>query len=110
MKFLPISRAVVLENLIALADPGYRHKYYVDLTPTVAKGKGLLGGDDFETILVGGLGKGGKGYFALDISDPGSMSAENVLWEFPNAVSQDDTKRHRFFVQQAVGGKDQQSW
>jgi type IV pilus assembly protein PilY1 len=81
---------VVIENLLALADPGYRHKYYVDLTPTVAKGNGLLGGDDFETILVGGLGKGGKGYFALDISDPGSMSAEKVLWEFPNAVSQDD--------------------
>ena len=83
--------SVVLENLIGLADPGYRHKYYVDLTPTVTKGKGLLGGDDFQTILVGGLGKGGKGYFALDISDPGSMSAENVLWEFPNAVSQDET-------------------
>ncbi|MEE4603806.1 MAG: PilC/PilY family type IV pilus protein [Desulfobacteraceae bacterium] len=82
--------SIVIENLTALADPGYHHKYYVDLTPTVAKGKGLLGGDDFETILVGGLGKGGKGYFALDISDPGTMSAENVLWEFPNAVSQDD--------------------
>jgi len=82
--------SLLLENLIALADPGYRHKYYVDLTPTVAKGKGLLGGDDFETILVGGLGKGGKAYFALDISDPGSMAAENVLWEFPNAVSQDE--------------------
>jgi Tfp pilus tip-associated adhesin PilY1 len=80
----------VFENLIAFADPGYRHKYFVDLTPTVTKGKGLLGGDDLETILVGGLGKGGKGYFALDISNPGSMSAENVLWEFPNAVSQDD--------------------
>ena len=82
--------SVVFDNLKALSDPDYRHKYYVDLTPTVAKGKGLLGGDDFETILVGGLGKGGKGYFALDISEPGSMSAENVLWEFPNAVSLDD--------------------
>jgi type IV pilus assembly protein PilY1 len=83
--------SLVFDNLRALADPGYRHKYYVDLTPTVTKGKGLLGGDDFATILVGGLGKGGKGYFALDISEPGSMSAENVLWEFPNAVSQNDT-------------------
>ncbi len=80
----------VFENLVALSDPGYRHKYYVDLTPTVAKGKGLLGGDGLETILVGGLGKGGKGYFALDISAPGSMAAEDVLWEFPGAGSQED--------------------
>ena len=80
----------VFKNLVELADPGYRHKYYVDLTPTVAKGRGLLGGDSLETILVGGLGKGGKGYFALDISAPGSMTAEDVLWEFPNAGSQDD--------------------
>ena len=80
----------VFENLSKLSDPGYRHKFYVDLTPTVVKGKGLLEGDELGTILVGGLGKGGKGYFALDISAPGSMTPENVLWEFPNVVSQDD--------------------
>lgn len=81
----------VFKNLKALANPGYLHKYYVDLTPTVGKAKGLLGGEDLESVLVGGLGKGGKGYFALDISTPDSMTAEDVLWEFPNATSQDDT-------------------
>ena len=81
----------VFNNLKALANPGYLHKYYVDLTPTVGKGKGLLGGEDSKSVLVGGLGKGGKGYFALDISTPDSMTAEDVLWEFPNAASQDDT-------------------
>jgi type IV pilus assembly protein PilY1 len=80
----------VFENLKELANPGYRHKYYVDLTPTVGKGKGLLGGEDLKTVLVGGLGKGGKGYFALDISAAGSITADNVLWEFPNATSQED--------------------
>jgi type IV pilus assembly protein PilY1 len=80
----------VFENLKELANPGYRHKYYVDLTPTVGKGKGLLGGEDLKTVLIGGLGKGGKGYFALDISAAGSITADNVLWEFPNATSQDD--------------------
>jgi type IV pilus assembly protein PilY1 len=41
-------------------------------------------------MLVGGLGKGGKGYFALDITDPGSFTtqenaAANVMWEFTSA-------------------------
>ena len=81
---------LVFENLKELANPDYLHKYYVDLTPAVAKGKGLLGGEDFRTVLVGGLGKGGKGYFALDISAPASMRTDAVLWEFPNTASQDD--------------------
>ena len=80
----------VFENLKALANPDYLHKYYVDLTPTVGKGKGLLGGEDLKKVLIGGLGKGGKGYFALDISAPGSITADHVLWEFPNAAGQDD--------------------
>ena len=80
----------VFENLKALANPGYVHQYYVDLTPTVVNGKGLLGGEDLETVLVGGLGKGGQGYFALDISAPESTTADSVLWEFPNAANQDD--------------------
>ena len=80
----------VFENLKELGNPDYLHKYYVDLTPTVGKGKGLLGGEDLKTVLVGGLGKGGQGYFALDISEPGSTTADSVLWEFPNAANQDD--------------------
>ena len=80
----------VFENLKALSNPGYLHHYYVDLTPTVGKGKGLLGGEELNTVLVGGLGKGGKGYFALDISAPASTTADSVLWEFPNAADRDD--------------------
>ncbi len=75
----------VYQNLVALTDPDYSHKYFVDLTPTVKKGNGLLGGAGNETILVGGLGKGGKGYFALDITVPQAMDATKVLWEFPGA-------------------------
>jgi len=51
---------------------------------------------DWHTVLVGGLGKGGKGYVALDITDPDDWSnagtakadenvAKKVLWEFPAA-------------------------
>lgn len=76
----------VFENLKELADPGYRHRYFVDLTPTVVNGNGIFGGDNLATILVGGMGKGGKGYFALDVTDPKSMTTDHVLWEFPNAA------------------------
>jgi type IV pilus assembly protein PilY1 len=76
---------LVFGNLKHLTDPAYTHTYYVDLTPTVQKGRGLLGGTQMKTILVGGLAKGGKGYFALDITDPHAMTPTHVLWEFPNA-------------------------
>ena len=40
----------VFENLKEFTNPDYLHKYYVDLTPTAVKGKGLLGGEDFRTV------------------------------------------------------------
>ncbi len=84
---------LVYSNLKYLTEPILRHKYFVDLTPTVAEGKGLLGGQNNQTILVGGLGKGGRGYFALDITTPRVISEAKVLWEFPNDNSSDDDKK-----------------
>ena len=74
---------LVFDHLKDLADPDYDHRFYVDLTPTVQKGQSLLGRSGDQVILVGGLGKGGMGYFALDITRPLAMSAGQVLWEFP---------------------------
>jgi type IV pilus assembly protein PilY1 len=36
----------------------------------------------WKSVLVGGLGRGGRGYYALDITDPATPKA---LWEFTNA-------------------------
>jgi type IV pilus assembly protein PilY1 len=77
---------LVFENLEQLADPLYTHKFYVDLTPAVAEV--ILSGTD-KTMLVGGLGKGGRGYYALDITNPDDITAESILagrvmWEYPN--------------------------
>ena len=80
---------LVFENLFSLTKTDYAHKFFVDLSPSIRKGKGVLGGDDFSTLLVGGLGKGGKGYFALDITNPKSMTSDNVLWEFPAGTDPD---------------------
>jgi len=97
---------LVFENLKELSDPVYAHKFFVDLTPAMADIYVLADSDGqdndgdsvadevgetkVKTVLVGGLGKGGKGYYALDITDPSSISSENtlankVMWEYPRA-------------------------
>jgi type IV pilus assembly protein PilY1 len=64
------------------ADPNYAHKYFVDATPAA----GLIGSTRY---LVGGLGKGGQGYYALDITSYSAASesayASKVKWEFPTS-------------------------
>ena len=71
----------VFPNLSNLTLPNINHKFYVDVTPFVRQ-------TDTETLLVGGLGKGGKGYYALDVTNPRQnlISESNlswVKWEFP---------------------------
>lgn len=90
---------LVMANLNNLSrKPGFTHKYYVDGTPVSGdvdfknvKSKTAGSGTDWRTILIGGLGKGGRGYYALDITTPTAsteVDAKNkVLWEFPNSVS-----------------------
>lgn len=67
---------VVFPNLYKLADKNYAHEFYVDGTPVVGD---VYDGTKWRTILVGGLNKGGKGYYALDVTDPANPKA---LWEF----------------------------
>ncbi len=43
-------------------------------------------GTAWKTILVGGLGRGGRGYYALDVTDPADPKA---LWEFGTAQDAD---------------------
>lgn len=42
-------------------------------------------GGSWRTILLGSLGGGGKGVYALDVSDPDGFSASDVMWEFTSA-------------------------
>jgi len=75
--------------------PFYLHKYYVDLSPRlndVYMRPSASGSKQWITSLVGGLGAGGKGMFALNVTDPdyadASAAADTVLWEF---TDDDDT-------------------
>jgi type IV pilus assembly protein PilY1 len=83
---------LVFKKLKKLADPDYTHEFYVDATPTVQKGKDLLKAGGEQTILVSGLGKGGQGIFALDVTKPDrdNMTKDKVLWEFGNTHIQKD--------------------
>jgi len=90
LAYLPAALAsdAVAEGLHYLTDPAYGHRYYVDMTVTVSDAyvAGRSGGTAWRTVLVGGLGAGGRGVFALDVTDPGRFSEERaedlVLWEF----------------------------
>ena len=70
--------STVLPRLYKLADANYKnlHEYFVDGTPTVSDAR--LGGT-WKTMLVGGLNGGGRGFYALDVTDP---TTPKGLWEF----------------------------
>jgi len=93
---------LVIANLNKLSlKAGYSHMYYVDGTPTYGDVDfnnidGVTSGGDWRTILVGGLGKGGNGYYALDVTS-GTAANEvdvknKVLWEFPNSITNATTR------------------
>lgn len=73
----------VVPRLDDLADPDYIHEYFVDGTARV--GDAFLGGS-WRTALVGSTGAGGRTLFALDVTDPSSVSEANVLWELTDTV------------------------
>jgi type IV pilus assembly protein PilY1 len=68
-------------NLINLTEPAYAHRYYVDATPRISD-VWLGAGTGWRTMVVGATGAGGNSVFALDITDPGSMTSNSVMWEF----------------------------
>jgi len=69
----------LIDELHALTDPTYSHRYYVDGTPRIGD---AWVGNAWKTLVIGSSGAGGRSIFALDVSDPESMSSSSVLWEF----------------------------
>lgn len=83
----------------------WSHKYYVDGNPVTGDvdfnntcatpsctvtSPTAPAGTNWKTILVSGLNKGGKGYFALDVTAGATAGSEStvaskVLWEFTDA-------------------------
>ena len=78
--------SAIYANLGKLMSPNYSHKFFVDATPTVGEAHFSSG---WKTMLVGGLGAGGQGMYALDVTDPEQFSASKVLWEFTDKDDSD---------------------
>lgn len=84
--FAYLPNAAITSNLLMLTDPSYNHHYFVDGS---AQSGDVYFDGAWHTVLVGGLGAGGKGLFGLDITDPDSFDATKVLWEYSSANDAD---------------------
>ncbi len=67
--------------------PAFQHHFYVDSSPKVVDVDFGAGSGDWRSLLIGGLGKGGHSYYAIDVTDPASFTdeatvAKKIVWEF----------------------------
>jgi Tfp pilus assembly protein, tip-associated adhesin PilY1 len=80
-------------NLALLPEEGtkWQHYYHIDATPRIidADLNNAQSEDDepdWRTVLIGGMGKGGTSYYALDVTDPGNLNgdqnADAFMWTF----------------------------
>jgi len=85
--------SIVVPGLKALAETPllFVHKYYTDGTPVVgdvcfghSTAAPCAAQSNWRTILVAGLNAGGRGYYALDITDPDNPKG---LWEFKGGAA-----------------------
>ena len=85
--FIP---SMVLPEMYRLAGSNYatQHHYYTDGSPVVgdicvglACAVAGVPATDWRTILVAGLNAGGRGFYALDITNP-SAGGIKLMWEF----------------------------
>jgi type IV pilus assembly protein PilY1 len=70
----------LMPNLYLLADTGYasKHQFFVDGSPEAFDVFDTTA-SAWKTVLIGGAGGGGRGWYALDVTDPVNPKA---LWEF----------------------------
>jgi type IV pilus assembly protein PilY1 len=77
--FVPRQHLNVLGNL---SDPNYAHEYFMDGQLSI---KSYPQTSANQVILAGALGAGGRGLYALDVSNPAPTSESNaasmILWE-----------------------------
>lgn len=73
-KFAFVPKAA-MTGLLDYTDPNYQHRYYVDGELTVSD---VYSGGSWRSVLIGTMGRGGKGMFALDVTDPNNIT---LLWD-----------------------------
>ena len=63
---------------------------WVDTTPPPSAAAKLA--TEWHTVVIGGAGKGGKGYYALDITNPEDSNYPAFKWELTNDPAHADRK------------------
>jgi type IV pilus assembly protein PilY1 len=84
-RFAYVPRGIDLVKLKDYSDPDYGHRFFVD-GPLVISTKRDL---PTQTVLVSTLGRGGKGLFALDVTDPSLFNSTKVLWDLDSSFDND---------------------
>ncbi len=88
--------STIYANLPWLTDRKYNrnHHYYVDGSPMIGDVDiDSSTNSDWRTVLVGSMDGGGKGYYALDVTNPTDFNETNagslLFWEFTDADDSD---------------------
>lgn len=76
---------MIIPRLKVLSEPGYSHQYFVDGEIAVSQ-RSQTGGRNY---LVSSLGRGGKGLFGLDVTNPATFGTSQVLWELSGSTDGD---------------------
>ena len=76
--FSYVPKGIDYTALASLSSTSYEHRHFVDGQIDVTS-RALQGSN--RNILVGALGRGGRGVFALDVTTPTAMGVGNVLWD-----------------------------
>ncbi len=79
-QFAYIPGSVNFSTMATLANPNYSHAYLND-GELVVSDQATVG----KNILVGSLGRAGKGIYALDVTTPSTFGTSNVLWEYTDS-------------------------
>lgn len=84
--FAHMPRLSVMNGAADLADPAYEHRYLND-GPITVYDVYLGSTTGWRTILLGTFGRGGRGLYALDVTDPDNFDENSILWEISDTTS-----------------------
>lgn len=68
-----------------LTQPSYTHTYFVNGSPVL----GDVYNGAWRTTVITSMGQGGRGLFALDVTNPSGFGAGSLMWEFNDTTDAD---------------------
>lgn len=74
--------STALPLLPQYASQSYKHFFMNDGMAATAEVCFTQGANGARTVVVGSAGRGGNSVYALDLTNPSTLTAQNMLWEF----------------------------